>query len=983
MAYATVRAATSGELTNLRTSGQWSKLYLAVFKPSVVYSARLTTLPSSTDQVVELSFGSGVGTLSDIRPNMTMYVGTTSGAYDLGIVRIRKTPIAGTFYVGEHSDIDWTFPVVGGIYLTVVNEFDLWAKHIRTVDDDTFYMDHDLTYTDQNSVFDPVPIMGGHRVLKRTGVSVSVQLDLSNSWVIGSTVTGYNTVCSTSSGITGGTTATPTISFQDDGWHAVYSAVQATNGKLSVGMRYIYVYSDDNMPSVVFQLGDCSVDYDTGGWSFEVTVQDGLALADVPERALCILFAEDYYGATSVSMGQLAGCENILCIGKISEERISINPEQSEITLRLQGWQYWFSQIHAFPTGVIATDGTPANWAEMNSPTVEKVLFRLLHWGTNATQIMDVYLVNYNREAVELTTPSSNLWMQMQEIAFSTLMARPGIDRFGRLFVEVEPQITPDILRTYPTVMTLTKSDWHTSVNLERVVVSPVSMIDLSGVVATSADDGEAFFSLSPGHMFKHYGTPEVIDRLLLGTQELSNEQAGMILAWRNNQFPNIEFSLSSNNRMIDCFPRQRIVWNILSTDTPRGFSWSGNFIPRRVSFSWNPDTGFIETGLTLELETTEALSVNGDIPGDPDDYNQPPEPPLLPPIPLPPIVIPGDIPSTGLKAIVVNPTYGLLYSENFDDSSGSEVNWITINSGLTSLQYGAINRVYRLSSGGILVGTVGKNAFTVPFIAYAPSPGSTFTVLETATTIQDKMFSSGHTYQVCAIGFNPLTNQMAYVIGNSNTAQLYLGTGTSFAAVGSTFPVFHEVLGSISFGGDKWRMTGIGGEFSPEGKLWRFSSAGALETSVGTGQPYPNQHRTISTTEEFYFIQWLFTSNQIRKWNNSGAVATVGDADADPGNEYNIACDPTGQYVLLQWGAGDRGKSSDGLATITSLASLPFEGAYSFDYITGAGSSSYWAACAGRAYLSKNHGSTFSDQTGDLLTLAPTGGFRCIKAWY
>ena len=101
------RALTTDELNLLRADGQWTKLYLAVLNPNTVYTARLASLPSSFDNVHTISVTTESGTLSDVKPGMTAYVGTTAGAHDLGMVRIRKAPITGTWYIGLTSEITW------------------------------------------------------------------------------------------------------------------------------------------------------------------------------------------------------------------------------------------------------------------------------------------------------------------------------------------------------------------------------------------------------------------------------------------------------------------------------------------------------------------------------------------------------------------------------------------------------------------------------------------------------------------------------------------------------------------------------------------------------------------------------------------------------------------------------------------------------------------------------------------------------------
>ncbi len=985
MAYPTVAEASVPQLGYLRSAGQWSKLYLAVFKPATVYTARLLAVPSSTDRVVSVTWNSGAGTLANVKAGMSMYVGSTAGASDLGLVRIRKTPISGTFYIGETSEVDWQ----ATCYLTVVNDHDLWAKHINTVSDTDFRMDYDVTYTNQNSVFEPVPIMGGHRVVKLTGSSVATLWNFSNSWVIGSTISSFSVACATASSITNGTTSTPTINFNTAGWHAVYLTIGAANSKTYVGVRYVYVYSAASVPATVFQLGSCSVDYETGGWSFDVTVQAGIELENVPDRALCILFAEDYYNGTKTSIGQLAGCENVICTGRIAAEQITLNPEASEVTLTIQGAHYWMGKINAFPTGVIASGAPPTNWAEMQNPTVQKVVHRLLHWGCTATSIMDVYITSDTRIATELTAPSSNLWMQIQEIAFTSIFARPGVDRYGRFFVEVEPQVVPDADRTWPVVMTLTDKDWQGSVAIERVVVTPTGRIDLSGIVATSSDDGDAFFSLSPGHVFKRYGGIEVIDRLLLSTQILSNQLAGLVSGWRNNPYPNIEMDLNQNNRMIDCFPRQYVGWSVGAEDTPRGFELSGTFVPRRVQIRWDANTGFCETSISIEYASVEDLNVNGDIPGVDAPPSLPPLPPFSPPPPYPPIIVPGEVPSTAvMKAVVKNTVAGLLFCENFNELVGANTRWRQINAGLSSdsgqdLYFGAIDKILRVG-GSLYVAYRNLTGFGPnPFIAYAPAPGSTFVAIETPTTIAIK-HPGGVSKGVNAVGSNPLTGQVAYVISTEGSTGFYLGTGATFVKTADITSFGIGSAGSLSFGEGKWRLTAY--TDSIQCRLWIFSAAGALETSfslVDGGTNGGQKHMPISTTNAIYTFPWDSVTNDVRRVLNDGTNTPVGDSKVTPTQDYHLATDPSGMYVMTVWDTGKRGKSTDGLASVTGITGLPFEGDYSFDYIGGLTTGSHWAACAGRVYYSKDGGVFWGDQSGDIHQIAPTGGFISIEAWF
>lgn len=144
------RSATSPELALIRRDNQSSRLYLTAHQPATVYTARLAAVPSSTDQVVSITYNTGSGTHTNILADQTLLISTTAGGFDLGQCRIRNTSgigaTTGTFNLAETSEINWS----ANAYLTVLDEFVPWARHLRTVGT-TVYMDYDVAYSDQNS----------------------------------------------------------------------------------------------------------------------------------------------------------------------------------------------------------------------------------------------------------------------------------------------------------------------------------------------------------------------------------------------------------------------------------------------------------------------------------------------------------------------------------------------------------------------------------------------------------------------------------------------------------------------------------------------------------------------------------------------------------------------------------------------------------------------------------------------------------------
>ncbi len=380
------RAISAGELALLRKDNQWSKLYLAIHKPATVYTARVNQT-AFEDPTISITYDGGSGTLASVKEGMTLYVGSSAGAYDKGMVRIREAPSATVFAIGESSEIYWA----DNDYLTVVDEFGLWSRH-PVIRGTTAEMDYDVDYADQHTDLDPVPVLGSHAVLWLAGATVVFEPDASDSWVLGSTIDSYLWTAPGASATADLDTASPTLTYNAVGQYRIGCTVTAANGKTAVGYRWIFVYSKASMPVTQFELLSCAGSVDDGGWSFSVSLYDEVALADVRDRCLVILFAEDHYGTTQESLGELSGYENIVAMGWVSAENLEYSSDFSKVEFTVHGPAYWLGQITGYPVGIEYVASGAAVWTSMGDLTVDRALWHLLHWRSTATLCMDIFL---------------------------------------------------------------------------------------------------------------------------------------------------------------------------------------------------------------------------------------------------------------------------------------------------------------------------------------------------------------------------------------------------------------------------------------------------------------------------------------------------------------------------------------------------------------------------------------------------------------
>ncbi|MBI9042931.1 MAG: PKD domain-containing protein [Anaerolineaceae bacterium] len=572
------RAATSGELALLRADRQWSELYLVFGKPGAVYSA-LVNQSSFDDPMHEITFDNGTGTLSDVKVGMLLYVGSSAGAWDKGIVRLRKSPSSTKFYFGMESDVSWA----NNDHLTVVREVGLRPRH--PAEGSVLVMDADVAYSDQHDDFAPVPVLGPHVGLLLEGASVVHQRDASGSWVPGSTISSFAwfTDGPASVGISSTTAANPTFTFNTVGTYLIGCTVTAANGATTTSFRTTVV-SDD--PVVDFEIMTCSGDVDNGGWLFKVKLYDNAALSDVLPGGLVMVCAKDYYGDTQESIGPVSGFEHLVAVGWIDGESIDWGSEQGSVTFQCQGPHYWLEKMGAYPVNLEHSSGAPEGWQQIQNLTVDKALWHILTWRTTATMCMDVVnLTGSTDKSNLLSTAGENVWGQLNELA-RKVVGRPLCDALGRLFIEIDTQFVPSGSRNAPTVMAITDTD-RVNVDIPRAPSQKRSAVNLGGLYFDGSTE-TVYLSKAAGAVLSLYGRPESVENLVLSSQSQANQLAGDILAERNNLYPFIDVEMAQNNRMVDIAPMQRLTISVASGDTPRGISLTDQkILPRRVERRW------------------------------------------------------------------------------------------------------------------------------------------------------------------------------------------------------------------------------------------------------------------------------------------------------------------------------------------------------------------------------------------------------------
>lgn len=608
-----MRAATAGELTKLRSDGQAATLRLAFAEPPLVFQARVNGTFPTTDQVQSIPYDTvTLGAYTDLEEGMTLLVGSSAGSGDLGQARIKAGSTSSTLAIGRTSDIPWA----DNLYLTALREFALWAKQPLLNTTGTL-LDDNTTYTDQLTLMRPVPLMGPDALLQLTGATVVYQPSAAASWAPNSTITGYSWSCSpAAASLTGGTTATPTITFNATGTYTLKLTVTAANGKTTTGHRTVRVVGGSETPITEFTLDQLQGDTSAGGWTATVTLFSQAEQSSVRDRAKVFIYASDTYGGVEGSIGQYAGLEHQVMVGWIIGESIEYDAQIGSVTFTIAGPAAWLQKLGSTATYIEAVTNSPANWNQIKDVNLAKVAWYFLSWRSTAAEVMEIPQPSINYTFGGITAGMGTIWSQITDAASNRLLCEARCDRYGTLHLDRDPQVMTTAQRNaLPIIMDFTQADCQEKIDLERRTVPESGVLELSGLYFSGGSTG-LILSRAAGWAMKHYGKPETRDRIVASSQADANLIAGSLLAKSNNPYPRVTLKLAQNNRMLDIGGAAWCRLSIAAGDTPRGITWTNQrLIPRKITLQYDPKTGAPTTVAEFEPEATPEIAVTVDVP--------------------------------------------------------------------------------------------------------------------------------------------------------------------------------------------------------------------------------------------------------------------------------------------------------------------------------------------------------------------------------
>lgn len=605
------------DIDSIRTPGNWADWLILIDDPPVVYTARAGTPPLlQTDWTI--AFTDGSGTLGDCLADMTLLIGSSAGAMDKGVARLRKAPVAGIFYIGA----DPSLQVETGDYLTVIDDFELFAKHSFGA-----LLDVEQVYSDQFDDFTPLPWFNGRVAVIKAGETII--FDASRSWAPGAVVDTFAWDFTGATSYDGEDTATPEATYETSGRFRVALTVTA-DAKSYTGYGYVYVLGELLSAETDVLIDDPESDSVAGA----VCKVEMLDRPTIRDGARAVVFSRDWYEGAEQSFGPVAGRENILIDGRILGETILRNPRSDTVEFEIGGPIQVLAQTACLSVGVVDTslptdDGaTLPAWSKMSGLTVRKMLAHLAVNLSTIARTTDFWVEDWEGwSCPKLSGEGEDLYQLIRSIAERAAL-NVTADRCGRMFVERDAQLYPldDRTADIPVVMTLTDADWEDELNIVRRQIGEVSLAEAEGEIFAGGILTKVG-GRSPGNQPSRYGRSESLDELYVPSQAAVLELAGLLAGAMNAEIAAITLRMVHNNRLMDVAPRQFVNVTV-DGETLR-------CIPRNVTSRREDGTGRRYTELELEPEGGQWPAVAIEYPGEEDPPVEPPtEPPSDPPMP-------------------------------------------------------------------------------------------------------------------------------------------------------------------------------------------------------------------------------------------------------------------------------------------------------------------------------------------------------------
>lgn len=614
-------ALTAGDYTSLRGDNHQIDIFCSVLKPRVLWTAQVNDGSIAREETV-IAWDNGSGLEYNwLERYQTVWVGTAPGLHDVGRVRIKTVSsgdggVTGTLTVGANA-LDWS----NNNHLTFLHNYELWSIFPRIDNNEVFYKDDDVTYTDQNEEIIPVCIAGPNQAGFMSAGSIVFNLPVNAESYAVTPGTSINTAATTVTvrPTTGASVGAPVggvypITITQAGQYWVRCRVEDSNGNQSRQRQVcLFAHSADksspNYPAIVSSM-TLSGDWDNGGWEAGVNVVGPASFTDYPDNSLVVIWQRARYQGVAKNISILDYGKNILISGYLSRDQIAWdkaaggNVDFEVITIEAMLRNRFMFSIS------LASDNNPNKWYEYrnNALTAGRILHHIYSEHSTLLTVADFIGLTDNGTLRKYADLETGTLYEMGD----TLAREHGINahivcaKNGRMRLVRDIALLSDSARAAATVF----AEWDdpdivAPVTIVHNPIKRVSFVFYSGL-NYNGTDVTPIGSTAPGTKPDPEGSSHVqLERQMVPSQAVSNQIAGQVFAKENNPYPEVRITFKGN--YLGVLEPNVSGWSeidVASGDTTRGIIWTDQKLAcRNVRAQFDISAGVITVDASFETE--------------------------------------------------------------------------------------------------------------------------------------------------------------------------------------------------------------------------------------------------------------------------------------------------------------------------------------------------------------------------------------------
>lgn len=676
----------AGDLTALRSEYQRTDVRISWLVPPVLWQARIND-GSIVKGTTSITFDSGTGSFFTLVAGLQeVWVGSAAGANDVGRLRIKSissgdSGVTGTLTVAGHSH-----PLQDDQYLTFFHDYPIKPKYSYIDLSENYFMDDNVTYTDQHTKPPPVVIAGPHRAGFLVSGTATFNVDASDSYTIanGATVSTYALSVASTAG-------TPTVNFNTGtglgditftlpGYYWAKYTVTDSNAKSQISYR-LYILHDPDADDASYPFVDCTgvqleADWENGGWTAGVSAEDNMALADIPDHTLCIIWHTPVYNGSVNYVTYLPDDNPAVFVGYVREDSgvQQMAEGYGEAELVLSTVEGRLRRMFAFSTSLIVSKNAPGDWYEYEEwQTCGTIAHDLFLWRSTLLEVADVIgLRDDTLNRMFQAFDEGNIYDNANNFLYSEgIRKRVLCDQGGRVHVVSDPQLLNDtdrgaLVTAMEFVQTDAIADYGAALAIQRRPEFEAPFVTANGIYWDGGtwDDEDRplangeYCAIAPGGKPLWEGPdPQDFPKQTVASQDDLNKICGRYEAKVNNPFSEIAIEFHGMyNTVLDIAYGEEYLIDFQATETPREIVWSNKpLYCKHVQATYDASIGVWEVSASFEPENITTDGIYTECPSFPELGGA-----------IPPVIEPTDLPGALITGASINfkPATGELWDQ-------------------------------------------------------------------------------------------------------------------------------------------------------------------------------------------------------------------------------------------------------------------------------------------------------------------------------